>query len=64
MRVLYQLLQENEYSDISESKYRSDKQKQTQWPESMSELYRLSDSRLLKLVPIVADRGVSCALMM
>jgi hypothetical protein len=37
-----------------------DKQKQTLWPESASELYRPSDHRLsAKLVPTFADRGVS-----
>jgi hypothetical protein len=34
--------------------------KQTPWPESTSELYRPSDSRLsAKLVPTFADKGVS-----
>jgi hypothetical protein len=34
--------------------------KQTPWPESASELYRLSDRRLsAKLVPTFADKGVS-----
>jgi hypothetical protein len=34
--------------------------KQTPWPESASELYRLSDCRLsAKLVPTFVDRGVS-----
>jgi hypothetical protein len=32
--------------------------KQTPWPESMSELYQLSDLHLsVKLVPTFADRG-------
>jgi hypothetical protein len=36
------------------------KQKQTPWPESASELYRQSDSRLsAKLALTFADRGVS-----
>jgi hypothetical protein len=36
------------------------KNKQTRWPESESELYRPSDRRLsAKLVPTFADRGVS-----
>jgi hypothetical protein len=36
------------------------KQKQTPWPESASELYRLSDRRLLaKSVPTFEDGGVS-----
>jgi hypothetical protein len=35
-------------------------QKKTPWPDSSSELYRLSDHRLsAKLVPTFADRGVS-----
>jgi hypothetical protein len=34
--------------------------RQNLWPESASELYRLSDRRLTaKLVPTFADRGVS-----
>jgi hypothetical protein len=44
--------------DQSEADALQTKTKQTPWPQSASELYRPSDSRLLvKLVPTFADRG-------
>jgi hypothetical protein len=43
---------------LSENLARTKKNKQTPWPESASELYRPSDSRLwAKLVPAFVDRG-------
>jgi hypothetical protein len=51
------------HTSISANKKEKTKQKknkETSWPESASELYRVSDSRLsAKLVPTFADKGVS-----